>query len=243
MTPQQRMDQFVQDVYLTQHGNFLDSLTDTDGLVEVNKTYRWCNMFLDELEREADVDGRPMQWNFARRNDVDLGTILTYTTPIITLPAASRKLVIDENRPVTITQAGVIVSHFDVVDAGQITKRTDMSTTDKVTVPKTTLIFSRNFKDYELGGHVIGDVIDKFPRLDTADAATSATLLDIVPYQLLVLGVAKNATLPDIVQGGLSPSFVQKYNDLLDQVKLENADSSMANEAVTDDLGYIGGIF
>ena len=242
MTPQQRMDQFVQDVYLTMHGNFLDSLTDSDGLVEVSKCYRWTNMYLDELERESDSDGRPMQWNFARRNDVDLGTILTSTTPI-TLPAAARKLIIDANRPVTITQAGVAINHFDVVDPGQITKRTDMSTDDKVTVPQRTLIFSRPFNSYEIGGHVIGDVLDSLPRLDTADPTTSATLLDKVPYQLLVLGVAKNATLPDIVQGGLSPSFVQKYNDLLDQLKMENGDSSMADEGVTDDLGYIGGIF
>lgn len=242
MTPQQKMDQFVQDVYLTRNGQFLDSLTDTDGLDEVRKCYRFANMYLDELERESDNDGRPMQWNFARRNDVDLGTILASNTPI-TLPAAAKKLVIDANRPVTITSGGIAIAHFDVVDAGQITKRTDMSTTDKVTVPKRTLIFSRNFNSQEITGHVIGDVIDLLPRLDSADPTTSATLLDIVPYQLLVLGTAKNATLPDIVQGGLTPSFIQKYNDMLDQVKMENGDSSMADEGVTDDLGYIGGIF
>lgn len=242
MTPQQRMDQFVQDVYLTRYGQFLDSLTDTDGQAEVLKTYRWCNMYLDELERESDNDGRPMQWNFARRNDVDLGTILASNTTI-TLPAAARKLVIDANRPVTVTQAGIPVNNFQVVDPGQITKRNDMDTSDKVTVPKRTLIFSRSFKDYEIGGHVVGDVIDSFPRLDVSDPTTSATLLDIVPYQLLVLGVAKNATLPDIVQGGLTPSFIQKYNDLLDQVKLENGDSSEADTGVTDDLSYIGGVF
>lgn len=242
MTPQQRMDQFVQDVYLTRYGNFLDLLTDTDGLAEVNKTYRWCNMFLDELERESDVDGRPMQWNFSRRNDVTLGTVASPTTTI-TLPAAARKLVIDANRPLTVNQGGIRVYSFEVVDPGQITKRSDTFTADRVTVPKRTLIFSRVFNAFEIGGAVVGDVIDSFPRLDMADPTTSSTLLDTVPYQLLVLGVAKNATLPDIVQGGLSPSFVQKYNDLLDQVKLENADSSSADSEVSDDLSYIGGIF
>lgn len=242
MTPQQRMDQFVQDVYLTRYGNFLDSLLDTDGQVEVSKTYRWVNMYLDELERESDVDGRPMQWNFARRNDVSLGTIAAANT-IITLPAAARKLVIDANRPVTVVQAGIRIYSYEVVDPGQITKQANVLNVDRVTVPKRTLIFSRNFNTYEIGGSVVGDVIDSFPRLDAVDPTTSATLLDIVPYQLLVLGVAKNATLPDIVQGGLSPSFVQKYNDLLEQVKLENADSSTADTYETDDLSYLGGIF
>lgn len=242
MTPQQRLDQFVQDVYLTRYNRFVDDLTSSDGIVEVAKTYRWTNMFLDELERETDNDGRAMQWNFARNHNVDLGTILTSST-VITLPVAAYKLVIDANRPVTITQAGLAVNHFDVVDAGQITKRTDIASLDRVTVPKRTLIFSRPFQTYEIGGKVIGDTIDKFPRLDAADPVTSASLLDIVPYELLVLGVAKNATLPDIVQGGLSPSFAQKYAALLDQVKLENGDSSTADDQVSDDLSYIGGIF
>jgi len=242
MTPQQKLDQFVQDVYLTRYNRFIDDLASTDGATEVRKTYRWTNMFLDELERETDNDGRAMQWNFARNHNVDLGLIST-ANQVFTLPAAAYKLVIDANRPLTITQAGTQVNSFQVVDAGQITKRTDIATEDRVTVPKRTLVFSRPFKDYEIGGHVVADTIDKFPRLDAADPVTSASLLDIIPYELLVLGVAKNATLPDIVQGGLSPSFAQKYAALLDQVKLENGDSSSADDQVSEDLSYIGGIF
>lgn len=242
MTPQQLMDQFVQDVYLTRYNRFIDSLTDEDGLVEVNKTYRWTNMFLDELERETDNDGRPMQWNFARRNDVDLGTIAGVGSTF-NIPVASRKLVIDANRPVTITLGGATISHFDAVDPSQITKRIDMASDDRVTQIKNALIFSRPFKTWEVGGHIIGDVIDLLPRIAVADPTTSATLLSTVPYELLVLGVAKNATLPDIVQGGLSPSFAQKYADLLTQEKLNNENSSVADELVGEDLGYIGGVF
>lgn len=242
MTPQQLMDQFVQDVYLTRYNRFIDSLTDEDGLVEVNKTYRWTNMFLDEIERETDNDGRTMKWRWARRNDVDLGTILASNTAF-NLPAASKWLLVDENRPVTITQAGITVSHFDVVDPSQITKRNDMASDDRVTQIKNALIFSRAFKTFEIGGHVIGDVIDLLPRITVADPTTSATLLSTIPYELLVLGVAKNATLPDIVQGGLSPSFAQKYSDLLTQEKLNNENSSTADQYVGDDLGYIGGVF
>lgn len=243
MTPQQRMDQFVNDVYLTRFNRFPDSLIDTDGLVEVNKTYRFTNMFLDELERETDSSGRPMDWNFARRNDVDLGVILTANTPTFVLPAGVRRIVVDWNRPVAIQQAGVTVNHFDVVDPGQITRRDDMTTADRVTVPKSTLIFSRPFNSYEIGGHVVADVIDAFPRLDTSNPTLSATLLDIIPYELLVLGVAKNATLPDIIQGSLSPSFVQKYSDLLDGIKMESANSSVSDDASREDLSYIGGIY
>lgn len=242
MTPQQLLDQFVQDVYLTRYGNFLDSLTDTDGLDEVKKCYRWTNMWLDELERESDNDGRPVQWRFARNLNVDLGTIAAANTPI-SLPAGTRRLLVDENRPVTIQQAGTDVSHFDVVDPSQITKRADGNTDDRVTFTKTLLVFSRPFKTYEIGGHVIGDTMITLPRLDSADPTTSATLLSLVPYELLVLGASKNAVLPDIVQGGLTPSFVQKYNDLLDQIKLENGDSSVADDLVGEDVSYIGGVF
>lgn len=244
MTPKQKIEQFVQDVYLTRYNRFLDSITDTDGVAEIAKTIRWTNMFLDELELETDNDGRPINWNFVRRNNVDFGSIGVANEAFTLTDAGedTRRLVIDENRPLYITQDGSAVSAFDVVDADQITSRRDRTTYDSVTVLDRALIFSRLFKDTEIGGHLVGDVIDSIPRMVYSDPTYTLGPIDLVPYQLLVLGVAKNATLPDIVQGGTSPSYVQKYGDLLLMAKAENAASSTGDELVREDLSHIGGI-
>ena len=73
---------------------------------------------------------------------------------------------------------------------------------------------------------------------------TDVTLLDTVdPVQLIVLGVIKNQTLPDVVQGGLTPSFTQKYADLLAATKLENDWSSEPASNVGEDLGFVRGVW
>lgn len=240
MTDEQRIAEFVQDLYLTRFNRVLDSTStsDTDYVAERDKVIRWANMFADELEQETDFSGQPMNWNFLRDDNHDLGEILT-TTTVFPLPTGVLRLVIDEDRPVTIVHDGAIVARFEVVDANQITRRTD-STDDRVTVVGGNLVFSRNFKDYEIGGHVYADVINSIPRLTSTDSGLIET---VKPYQLLILGVAKNATLPDIVQGGLSPSFAQKYGDLLELTKINNNASSTADTYVGDDYGSIGGIY
>jgi hypothetical protein len=68
------------------------------------------------------------------------------------------------------------------------------------------------------------------------------TLLDTVtPIQLIVLGVLKNQILPDIVQGGLTPSFTQKYADLLQKTIQQNNESADADDADRDNFSNIGG--
>lgn len=254
MTDEQLIQKFTQDVYLTRYNRFIDeipttfeeetSVTDTDAIAEIVKTAAWLNMFLDELERETDPDGRPVNWSFVRENDVELGTVTEDMTSLDIDDDDILRLVVDDNRPLTIAFDGTAVSTWEVVSPNQITKRSRTALDDRVTVVNRTIIFSRAFKDFEVGGTIIADVINKIPRLvyndDTKDAAPLNT---VVPYELMVLGVAKNATLPDIVQGGLSPSFVQKYADLLDAVKLENQNSSVADSMARDDNGYIGGIY
>ena len=241
MTDEQRIAEFVQDLYLTRFNRLLDSTatTDEDYIAERNKVIRWANMFADELEQETDSNGVPMNWNFMRDDNRDLGEILAGGTTF-TLPTGVLRLVIDEDRPLTIEYDGAIVARFEVVDANQITRRADGNTDDRVTVVGSTLVFSRPFKTVEIGGHVYADVLNSLTRATT----TVAGLINQVkPYQLLILGVAKNATLPDIVQGGLSPSFAQKYSDLLDQVKIQNNTSSTADTYQGDDYSYIRGIY
>ena len=154
------------------------------------------------------------------------------------LPTGVRKLVVDEDRPVTLSFAGLVISHFDVVDADQITKREGMTSEDRVVKIRSNLIFSRLFTTSELGSTVIADTISSLARV--ADDATFAVLTQVKPYTLLVLGVAKNMTLPDIIQGGLSPSFAQKYADLLDKAKAENRSTTVGDMMIYDDFSDIG---
>jgi hypothetical protein len=199
-------------------------------------------MFCDELELEKDDDGRTINWGFLRDNNVDLGTIntvsQTFTMP--TTPINYRRLVADQRRPLTIQFDTSVVARFGVVEPNQITKRSDEATYDRVTQVGRKLLFSRPFTTNELTGHLIADAQRYIPRLTVTDA----TMLKTVPYyELLVLGVAKNATLPGIVEGGLSPSLAQKYGDLLDGAKAENHQTGSADDMLYEDFGYIGGVF
>jgi hypothetical protein len=249
MTDDQLIKQFVNDVYLVKFNRFVDTLTDAspdeDAVLEMQKVARWAAMFAEELELETDYEGRIMNWNFLRDNDVDLGVINTTSSsfvlpnvPLTTTPY--RKLVVDYNRPLAVMQGTVRVNTFDVVDPNQITKRREGDTRDRVTTVGNKLIFSRLFRDYELNGHLIADAMRSIPRLTTTDAS----MLKVVPYyELMVLGVAKNATLPGIVEGGLSPALAQKYSALLDQAKADNENTSVPDDEVYDDYSSIAGVY
>lgn len=249
MTDEQKLQKFTQDVYLTRFNRFVDEIptdyttvetvTDTDALIEITKTISWLNMFLDELEAETDNDGRPINWSFVRENSVEIGDI-TAVDDTFEIDDDVLRLAVDENRPLRLSSDGSVIATFEVVSADQITSKLNRTTDDRVSVVNRTLVFSRVFTTEEIGSTIIADVINKIPRLTSTDATTLDT---VVPYQLMVLGVAKNATLPDIVQGGLSPSFVQKYADLLEGIKAANSLSSSADAYARDDNGYIGGIY
>lgn len=240
MTAEQRLNQFVQDVYLTRYNRFIDDITDEDGLIEVQKTVRYANMFIEEIRDETDPDGRPVDWDFLRENDEEIGTISS-TSQIFELPDEVYRLVVDAERPLILMFDGSIIARFEVVDANQLSRRVTGVIPDRVTVVNNNLVFSRLFSDYEIGSTVVADTIHDIPEL--VATPPRVTLLDTVPYQLLVLGVAKNATLPDIVQGGLSPSFVQKYADELKKAITKNSISSTSDEVVRDDYGSIAGIY
>lgn len=240
-----RIKQFVNDVYLTKFNRFVDTLTDTspdaDALSEAEKVARWATMWTNELFLERDNEGRLINWKFLRYNNVDIATIATVNQAII-VPTGYKRLVISDQRPVTITHDGTVVARFATVDPNQQTKRVDNWTGDRVTQLRNELYFSRNFYDTELTGHIIADLLKMMPAFTTASTA----FLDALPeeyYELAVLGVAKNATLPGIVEGGLSPSFAQKYGDLLEGAKADNQNTSEVDDGTGDDYGYIGGIY
>lgn len=227
-----RVKAFSQSVYLVKNNRYFDNIDSTAGTNYIDQVVDWTNQFLDELEREAD-------WNYVRDNDYDFGTVTT-TAPEVELPEEIRKLVVEHERPLTIRQDGVVVSSWEVVNPNMLVNPSAFTGRDRVAIVKRSIVFSRPLNDTELGGNVIADAIEFIPRLTTSDAG----VLDIVdPAQLLVLGVAKNSTLPDIVKGGTSPSFAQKYADLLEFAKMENNATATAADIVRDNYGYIGGIY
>lgn len=241
MTPQQQLEQFVKDVYLVRFNREID-LTTSGGQKEITKTLSFARMFLNEIESEKNPDGSPINWLWTRTNDNSFGTIAT-ASQIFALPTTVRRLVIDEDRPLVLMYDGAIISSFEVVEANQITRRRlNPSTEDRVAVVKRSLVFSRPFKDYEIGAEVVADTIDKLTPISTG-TPPEVGILDTVPYQLLVLGTAKNSIRPDIVQGGLAPSFIEQYADELDKAIAENNATSTADEAVRDDYSGIGGIY
>lgn len=238
MTNEERVNQFVKDVYLVRFNRVID-LTTTGGITEIAKTLSFARMFLGEIESEKNPDGSPINWNWARTNDNSLGVIAT-AGQIFTLPATVRRIVADEDRPLVLMYDNSIISKFEVVEPNQITRRRfDPIIDDRVATVRRNLVFSRQFKDFEIGATVMTDTIDKLVPLSLTDV----TVLDQIPYQLFVLGTAKNSVRPDIVQGGLAPSFIEQYADELDKAIAENNATTTADTAVYDDYSGIGGVY
>lgn len=241
MTDEQKLQEFAQQVYLTIYGRRMDDITDEDGVEQVQKTIIWLNLFLDELEMELDPDGTPTNWIMVRENDKELGTIAA-EGDTFDLPTGALRLVSEVDRPLFILQDGSVISTWDVVDPNQITKRGTYNAPreQRVTYVNRKVVFSRPLNDTEIGGTVHADIVNSFPRLADDDT----TLFDLpVPRQLLVLGAAKNASLPDIVQGGLSPSYAQKYASLLEGAKMANGQTAAADEIDYEDYSDIGGVY
>jgi len=209
----------------------------TDLVQFQNETIRWVNQFLPELEKEAD-------WNFVRTNDdTSLGTVSVGTTISYRIPDTIRKLVISPFRDLTIRQDGTVVSTFKLVSPNQTVDPTDQDVRSRATVVRRNIIFSRPLEDTEVGGNIVADTISWIPRLSHSDV----DLLDILDEnldirQLVILGVLKNQILPDIVQGGLTPSFTTKYTSLLQKCVAENNASADADNADRENFGWVGGV-
>lgn len=238
MSPQAQLTAFAQSIYLTIKNRYFDEIEGEDGQNYILQVMDWTNMFLDEIENITDANGNLVDWNWYRQMGYELGTA-NEGEASFDVDREVGFLLPGEQRYVQILQDGTAVSNWAVVTPDQISNRRDRIVEDTVTQLGSTLVFSRAFKDTENGGTVIGDVSISLPRM----TKTNVRVLNIVkPKTLLVLGVAKNATLPDIVQGGLSPSYVQKYNDLLTSAIARNSASSLASIVQRDSYGGIRGV-
>lgn len=238
MAPIDQIRAFANSVYLIIKNRHYDDLTSTDGQAYILAVIDFFNQFLDELDYETDDLGNAIDWNWYRQLDYTLGVAVQGSRTLI--PTTSIfNLIADQNRYVQILQDGTAVSNWAVVAPTEITNRNDRITLDMVTFVNGQLVFSRELKDYEAGGTVTGDVTVAVPRL----SLTNAKALSIIkPKSLLILGVAKNSSLPDIVKGNLSPSYVQKYTDLLKGVKARNVATAVADTSQRESFGYVRGV-
>lgn len=249
MSPLAQLQAFAQSVYLVIKGRYFDDINTPDGIALLQQTVDWTNMFCDELELETNADDTPVDWKWYRQMGFDLGTVAEGGASVA-LPSSVNFLLADENRYLQITQDGTAVSNWAVVAPNQITNKSSRTTEDTCSQIGSTIVFSRAFRDYENGGTVLADVSAPLPRItysigtDGTLTPTNLKLLTTVkPLTLLKLGVAKNASLPDIVQGGLSPSYTQKYGNLLKGAIARNNAGAIADEVVREDMSDVRGVY
>ena len=235
---------------------YFDDLTSVDGQVFLSQTVDWLNMFIDELEYELDSDGQPIDWIWVRVPNQTLGVASTGLNFIAWDSVSFNNLITGTERFVQILSPvdGVTpVANFTVVNPSEMSNDSLRNNLDMCTLVNGNIVFSRNFVSAENGGTIQGDVTTYLPRLQTGIStsganngqliATNADIFKTVkPLTLLKLGTVKNAILPDIVKGGLQPSYVQKYNDLLTNAINRSMDSSLSPTADYDDYGAVRGV-
>lgn len=242
-TVTEQLQAFTQSVYLVIKGRYFDDITGDDGTTLIAQTIDWTNMFLDEIEAEVNTSGQPVNWTWSRQLGATLGKARSGKASI-DFDSDFDGLIAEPGRYVQVLQDGTAISNFAVVTPDQITDKADRVTEDMVALVgdgsgDMILVFSRVFSDAEDGGTIVGDVTAPLTRLSLTNIDV---LSQVKPKSLLILGVAKNATLPDIVQGGLSPSYVQKYGDLLKNAIAKNEASSRADIVSRDDFGFVSGV-
>lgn len=240
MSPQKQLEAFANSVYMRIKNRPYDDLSSIDGQAYIAQIIDFANGFIDELEIEVNPNGQPVDWKWSELLDAPLG-IATAGRSSITMPATYLNLIANESRYVQILQDGSPVSNWLVVSPNQITSQKRRYTEPMVCLTGSgVLTFSRPFNANENNGSITGDVTTPFPRL----SGSNVKIFNIVkPRELLVLGTAKNVSLPDIVKGSLSPALAQKYNNLLANTIARNAVSGSSDEIDREDFSGVGGVY
>lgn len=221
----------AQDTYRTINGNNSNA-TNANLTAFQNNFIADHSLWLDEFEHETD-------WNAVRTNDYVLATIGNTSTFVFPLPDDYRKPVFTPDKELKFVNDGSIIARFDLVAPDQINSDMDPYTKNKATFIGRNIVLSRPATDSEVGSQIQLDVVGYFPRLSTRDSS----VISMIPRQLQVLGVAKNSSLSSIVKGGLSPSFSQKYADLLNAAISENAASTVSDWLPLGDFSSINGVW
>lgn len=231
MTPTERITDLAQQIYLVRH-NIQNDVTGTELTEFLDNTVIQVNQYLAELDKEA-------YWNWVRTNDYNVGTINANTTSF-DLPDEVRTVVRSPDRPFYLLKDGVVVSTWEIVSPNMLKNASISDNPNRVALIGKTIKLSRAVTTNEVGATAYCDIVEYLPHLTSTDVS----VLDIVdPVELIVLGVAKNQVLPDIVQGGLTPSYTIKYADLLNGTKAENDGSAVAEDADGESYAYINGVW
>lgn len=235
MTDEQKLKAFAQSVILAMTAKHMDQedLDGEEGTQWIKELIDWTNQYVSgELELADD-------WNDVRENNAVIGTVAA-PADTFTLPEGARKLAVNEHRPLKILQDGSPISIWDVVKPSMITaSRDEWPIRERVSYVRRQVIFSRSLNENEIGGQVVADILHHFPVL----ANDNTELLDYDLRSLIVLGVAKNATLPDFVRGGISPSLGQKYADMLETAMEENWATAASDYYEGDNFSQIRGVY
>lgn len=239
MSPTAQIEEFAQRVYLTVKNREFDDIEGEDGQTYIRNVLRFANMFLGELETTVDGDGKLVDWWFTRQNGLEVGTAVEGEASVL-LPKTVERLITDEERYLVIKQGDSTVSSWAVVSASDLSNKPGYHVEDMCAVVGNYIVFSRPFNETENDGTLYADVLLSIPRISTNNVK-ALTMVD--PQELLILGVAKNTSLADIVQGVLSPSFTQKYNELLRGAIARSEATSMSRRTSRDNYGYIRGVF
>lgn len=248
-SPTAQLEAFVQSVYLMIKNRYYDDLTSTDGKNFILMVSDWANMFIDELETEIDADGSPIDWVWSRQQNVTIGTAVAGANTIDWDARTYHNLVVSTERFVTLVDAaGNRVAYFTVVNPNELSRDDRRNNFDMCYRVGSTVYFSRPFKTEESGYSIVADVTIWMPKIQVSITnniltATNVKIFNTVqPLTLLKLGTAKNAILPDIVQGGLTPSYAQKYETLLTNAINHSTRSSLSPTATYDNFQNISGV-
>lgn len=256
-SPTAQLQAFAQSVYLMIKDRYYDDLTSADGQSFLLQVVDWVNMFIDELEYEINADGDPIDWIWVRQPNANLGTA-AYTDGLTngSIPFDTtnfNNLLSGGDRFVQILDPVTpsnVLANFTVVAPDELSNDGQRNTFDMCTLVNGNILFSRPFQKSENGGTIVGDVTTFLPRVATSVnattgqiVATDASIFSLVrPLTLLKLGTVKNAILPDIVKGGLNPSYTQKYNDLLTNAINRSTASSLSPTTDYSDYSGIRGV-
>lgn len=253
-SPTAQLQAFAQSVYMMIKNRYYTNITSADGQTFIAQTVDWLNMFIDELEYELNADGSPIDWIWVRQT-ITLGTASTGANFLTWDSNTYNNLCTGTDRFVQILSPvdNSVVANFTVVSPDEMSNDSTRNLFDMCTLVGGFIQFSRSFTSAENGGAIRGDVTKYLPRVTTVVATTGANSGQIVatnadifktvrPLTLLKLGTVKNSILPDIVKGGLQPSYVQKYNDLLTNAINRSAASSLSPTADRDDFSSVRGV-
>lgn len=250
-SPTAQLQAFAQSVYKMIKNRYYDDLTSSDGQTYLSEVVDWVNEFIDELETETNADGDPIDWIWVRQPAVVLGTA-AYNTNFITWDSSTyNNLCAGTDRFVQVIDgSGNILSNFTVVAPDEMSNDPNNNTINMCTLVNGNIQFSRAFNQQENNCTIYGDTTIYIPRVTTIINSTSgqiqATNVDVFktvkPLTLLKLGTVKNSILPDIVMGGLNPSYTQKYNDLLTNAINRSEASAISPTAVYDNFENVSGV-